>query len=334
MNKTVDMRANKKTHIIQTIFKKYMIYILFIAIFAISSFASPAFLKVSNLVNILRQTAIYAIIAFPITMLIISGVTDLSPGSVAAFTGVAGIVAYVDMTTKMGVNPVLAGLMAVAYSILLGIIIGFVNGIIITKFKVPAFMATLAMMTSIRGAALLYTGGNVIYQIGDIAVLGKGSVLGIPIPVLIMLILFVIFTILLKKTMYGRYIYAIGGNEEAAVASGINVNKIRMISYIVQGAMGGLAGILLMCRLNTGQPTAGEGYEFDAITGAVLGGTSFTGGEGTMFGTLVGILIVGMINNIFNLLSVQSYYHQILKGVLIVVAVIIDMRGKNSKVTA
>ena len=139
-----------------------MIYILFIAIFAISSFASPAFLKVSNLVNILRQTAIYAIIAFPITMLIISGVTDLSPGSVAAFTGVAGIVAYVDMTTKMGVNPVLAGLMAVAYSILLGIIIGFVNGIIITKFKVPAFMATLAMMTSIRGAALLYTGGNVI----------------------------------------------------------------------------------------------------------------------------------------------------------------------------
>lgn len=334
MNKAAEQKTNKQTHIIQTIFKKYMIYILFLVIFVISSFASPSFLKVSNLVNILRQTAIYAIIAFPITMLIISGVTDLSPGSTAAFTGVAGIVMYVDLTTKAGMDGVLAGLIAVLYSIMLGIIVGVVNGIIITRFKVPAFMATLAMMTSLRGAALLYTGGNVIYQIGDIAVLGKGSILGVPIPVLIMLVLFVVFTILLKKTMYGRYIYAIGGNEEAAVASGINVNKIRMISYVVQGAMGGLAGILLMCRLNTGQPTAGEGYEFDAITGAVLGGTSFTGGEGTMFGTLIGILIVGMINNIFNLCSVQSYYHQILKGILIVVAVIIDMRGKHSKVVA
>ncbi len=334
MNKAGNTKTGQKGRIVQTIFKKYMIYILFAAIFIISSFASPAFLKVSNLINILRQTAVYAIIAFPITMLIISGVTDLSPGSVAAFTGVAGIVMYVDLTTKMGMAPVWAGILAVAYSIILGAIIGYVNGLIITKFKVPAFMATLAMMTSIRGAALLYTGGNVIYQIGDIAILGRGNILGVPIPVWIMLILFVVFAVLLKKTMYGRYIYAIGGNEEAAVASGINVNKIRHISYVIQGAMGGLAGILLMCRLNTGQPTAGEGYEFDAITGAVLGGTSFTGGEGTMFGTLIGILIVGMINNIFNLLSVQSYYHQILKGVLIVVAVIIDMKGKNSKIMA
>ena len=311
------------------LFKKYMIYVIFVLLLVGAMIFVPNFAKPTNLINIMVQVSIYAIIAYGITCLIIAGVTDLSPGSTAAFTGVAGVMLYIELAKVMA--PGLAGVIAVLYSVVLGLIVGMINGFIVTKCNVPAFMATLATMTSLRGAALLYTGGNVIYNIGDISVLGKGSLLGIPIPVIIMLILFVISAIVLKKTMYGRYLYAIGGNEEAAVASGINVRKVRSAAYWIQGALAGLAGIILMCRLNTGQPTAAEGYEFDAITGAVLGGTSFTGGVGNMVGTIVGILIVGMINNIFNLLSIQSYYHQILKGVLIVVAVIFDMRGKNAK---
>jgi len=308
-------------------FRKYMIYIMFIVMFIAASLVSPYFLTLSNIINVIRQVSIYAIIAYGMTCLIISGVTDLSPGSTAAFTGCAGVMLYVALNPLMPVGIAIA--LAILYSIFLGFVIGILNAVIVTKYKVPSFMATLATMTSVRGLALLYTNGKVIYNIGAISVLGTGDVFGIPIPVIIMFVLFIIAAIVLKKTRYGRYLYACGGNEEAAIASGINVRKIRSIAFMVNGALSGLAGIILMCRLNTGQPTAAEGYEFDAIIGAVLGGTSFSGGEGSMLGTLIGILIVGIINNILNLLNVQSYYHQIIKGALIVFAVIMDMRGKK-----
>jgi inositol transport system permease protein len=304
------------------IYAKYGFLIILLVMIIISSILSPAFLSTRNVTNILRQMSITTIIAFGTTMVIIAGMIDLSSGSVAALTGVLGTSVYV-MTGSIWLG-LLIGLMS-------GAAVGFVNGFFITYFSLPPFIVTLAMMTGARGLVLLYTNGFPIINIGDFTVLGQGRILGIPVPILIMLLVMAIAMVLVKRTRFGRYIYAIGGNENAATASGVNVNGIKIITFVIAGTLTGLAGVILMSRINSGQPAAGLSFELDAITAVVIGGTSLSGGVGTILGTLVGGLIVGILNNILNLTNVSPYWQQILKGVVIVVAVIMDVKTKGKK---
>jgi len=296
-------------------------YVFILAIMVIvSTLLSPVFLTMDNILNLLRQMSITVIIAYGVTMIIISGMIDLSSGSVVALAGVIGTSAFV--ATGSPWFGLIVGIAA-------GAATGLFNGTVITVFNLPPFIVTLAMMTAARGLALLYTGGYPIIDIDAFTTFGKGFFLGIPIPVLIMLGVFVLAIILTKRTRFGRYIFAIGGNEEAAIASGVNVKKVKILVFTLNGALIGLAGVILMSRINSGQPSAGLMYELDAITMAVIGGTSLSGGIGSIPGTLVGGLIVGILKNILNLTNVSPYWQQILKGVIILIAVIMDVYTKS-----
>jgi inositol transport system permease protein len=266
--------------------------------------------------------SIITIIGFGVTMIIITGGIDLSSGSVVALTGVLATSMYVH-TGNIWLG-LLAGLAS-------GALVGFTNGFLITYFNLPPFIVTLAMMTGARGLALLFTGGYPIINIGDFTVYGQGYTLGIPNPILIMLLVMAIIIVLVNRTRFGRYIYAIGGNETAALASGVNVKGIKIMTYTLASTLVGLSGVLLMSRINSGQPAAGLMFELDAITCAVIGGTSLSGGVGTIAGTLVGGIIVGILQNILNLTNVSPYWQQILKGVVIMIAVIMDIKTKGAK---
>lgn len=317
------IQPNKPSNIIKTLFSKYNFLIILLAMIVISSLLSPAFLSPRNILNILRQMSITTIIAFGTTLVIIAGMIDLSTGSAAALTGVIGTSVYV-LTGSVWLGLV-AGLAC-------GAVTGWVCGFFITRFDLPPFIVTLAMMTGARGLVLLYTGGMPIINIGDFSILGQGHLFGLPIPILLMFLVFLVLGLVLKRTRLGRYTYAIGNNEDAAIASGINVSRIKMIIFTIAGTCTGLAGVILMSRINSGQPSAGLMYELDAITAAVVGGTSLsTGGVGTMVGTLAGGLIVAILSNILNLTNVSPYWQQILKGLVIVLAVIMDMKTKAKK---
>lgn len=300
---------------------KYSIYFILIIMIIVSSFLNSNFLTFANFSNISSQLAVTTILACGATMLIISGMIDLSCGSVLALAGVLSVASY-----KATNNMILAILVAV----IVGVICNLINGIMITKFKVPPFIATLAMLTMARGAALKYTNGQNIYQIGKYTVLGQGTLPGgIPISVLF-LILFVILTwYILTHKKLGRELYAIGGNEEAAIASGINVNKSKIEVFIINGIFVGFAGVLFMSRNNVGLPNGAVSYELKALTAAVIGGTSFSGGLGTAQGTIAGAFIVGFLDNIMTLIGVDSYIQQIIRGAIIAIAVIYDLYSKN-----
>lgn len=301
---------------------KYSIYLILIAMLVICSLLSPAFFSAKNLSNISRQISITTIISFGMTMLIIAGLIDLAAGSVMALAGILAVATY--KATGSLLISMLAG-------IVIGIGCNIVSGFIVTRFKTPPFIATLAMMTSARGAALLYTNGQNIYQLDEFIVFGQGDILGIPTPVIVMVLISGLTWYLLNNTRFGRHLYAIGGNEDAARASGIKVNQTKMTAYVISGAFVGLAGVLFMSRVNAGLPNAGIGFEFDAMTASIIGGTSFSGGVGTAMGTLVGAFIMGFLNNIMNLLGIQSYLQQIIKGGIIVIAVAYDIMSKNKK---
>ena len=302
--------------------KKYSIYIVLIVLFVLCWLANENFATVTNLTNISRQIAVGTILAFGETILIISGMLDLSSASVLALAGVLSVDAYLA-----------TGSLFVAFivGILAGVACNVINGIMVTKFKAPPFIATLAMMTMARGAALLYTNGQNIYQIGDYVKFGQGYTLGVPTPIIFLVIVLLFTWYLLKHTVFGRSIYAIGGNEEAATASGINVNWIKMKAFIINGVFVGVAGILFMSRNNGGMPNGAIGYEFKALTAAVIGGTSFTGGIGTAAGTVAGAFIVGFLDNIMVLMGVNSYLQQIIRGAIIAFAVIYDIQSKSKK---
>ncbi len=301
---------------------KYGFLVILAVMVIASTILSPAFLTGRNIMNVLRQMSIITIIGFGVTMIIISGGIDLSSGSVVALTGVLATSMYV------ATGSILLGLLT---GLVAGAAVGFFNGFFITYFDLPPFIVTLAMMTGARGLALLYTGGYPIINIGDFTVFGQGYTFGIPNPILIMLLVMFILLVLVKRTRYGRYIYAIGGNETAAMASGVNVKGIKIMTYTLASSLVGLSGVLLMSRINSGQPAAGLMFELDAITCAVIGGTSLSGGVGTIAGTLVGGLIVGILQNILNLTNVSPYWQQILKGVVIMIAVIMDIKTKSVK---
>ena len=204
------------------------------------------------------------------------------------------------------------------------------SGFVLTRYGIPAFIFTLAVQTSARGLALVFTNGVPISNLDRLTVLGQGYIGLIPIPVIILAIVLFITWFIMSRRPLGRYIYAIGGNESAAIASGINVKKVKMLSYLTNGCFVGLAGIILMARVNSGQPAIGVGYEFDGITACVVGGISLSGGSGSIIGTIAGGLIVGIINNMLNLQNVSAYYQQIVKGLVILIAVIIDVKSKKS----
>lgn len=303
------------------IMSKYSIYFVLFIMIIVCSFLNSNFLTFSNLSNISSQLAVTTILACGATMLIISGMIDLSCGSVLALAGVLSVASY-KSTNNM--------ILAIFVAIVIGIICNLINAIMITKFKVPPFIATLSMLTMARGAALKYTAGQNIYQIGNYTILGQGTLPGgIPIAVLF-LILFVIITwYILTHKKLGRALYAIGGNEEAAVASGINVNKSKIYVFIINGIFVGFAGVLFMSRNNVGLPNGAVSYELKALTAAVIGGTSFSGGLGTAQGTVAGAFIVGFLDNIMTLIGVDSYIQQIIRGAIIAIAVIYDLYSKN-----
>ena len=284
------------------------------------SVLNPAFLQVNNLLNLMRQLIINGFIALGMTFVILTGGIDLSVGSTLALTSAifAGLL-------QGGMPTILAILIALG----LGLILGLVNGILITKGKLAPFIVTLATMTIFRGLTLVYMDGRPIAGPKDdfaFQFLGKGQFFGIPFQVILFIIAYLILWILLTKTSYGRKIYAVGGNEKASFISGIKIDKVKILVYVISALMAVLSGLVLTSRLNSAQPTAGSAYEMDAIAAVVLGGTSMTGGSGSLTGTLIGILILGVLNNGLNLLGVSSFYQQIVKGVVILIAVLIDRK--------
>lgn len=283
---------------------------------------NPSFIQPSNLLNLLRQVSINTLIAFGMTFVIITGGIDLSVGSVLGLVGA--------LTAGLMVQGVPA-IIAIIGGILFGGILGMINGFVITKGNVAPFIATLASMTIYRGLTLVYTNGNPITGFGDSYVfqfLGRGYLFGIPFPVVIMLVVFVILYVLLHKTTFGRKTYSVGGNETAAYIAGINSNKVKIWIYGISGMASALAGLILTSRLNSAQPTAGASYEMDAIAAVVIGGTSMSGGKGRLVGTLIGALIIGTLNNGLNLLGVSSFYQQIVQGFVILIAVLLDRKNK------
>jgi ribose transport system permease protein len=284
---------------------------------------SPYFFTISNILNIAQQTSINAIIAVGMTFVIISAGIDLSVGSIVAFSGV-----------------VLAGLLhagiAEPYAIILGLMVGLLcgvaNGLLISYGKLPPFIATLGMMSVARGAALLYTEGRPISSFSNpFRFLATGDILKIPVTVIIMIIIYLLAHLVLSRTKLGRYTYAIGGNEEATHLSGVNTKLFKTIIYGISGLLSGFAAVILTARLNSAQPIAGIMYELDAIAAVVIGGTSLLGGEGKLSGTIIGAFIMGILRNGLNLLGVSSFVQQIIIGLVIICAVLIDMALKKNK---
>jgi inositol transport system permease protein len=306
----------------QTIKSRYSIYLVLIVMIIVCNLLNENFLSPRNISNISAQISVTTILAFGETILIIGGLLDLSCGSVLALAGVLSVFVFKETGSLS---------LAFAVGLLVGVLCNFVNGLLVRRFNIPAFIATLAMMTVARGIALLFTKGQNIYQIGDYVWFGQGKIGFVPLPVFFMIIVGIVTWYILGHTSFGRSLYAVGGNEEAARASGINVGRIKIGAYLINGAFVGLAGILLMARTNVGAPNAGQGYEFEALTAAIIGGTSFSGGLGTAGGTLAGAFIVGFLNNIMNLTGVDSYLQQVIKGGIIALAVGYDMWAKVNR---
>lgn len=299
------------------------VYLTLLVLVVMFSVLSDSFLTTDNMINLFRQIAINGLIAVGMTMVITTGGIDLSVGSILGLTAMVSAFLMVA-----GVPPFIAVLICLA----LGALLGFINGVIIAQYKLQAFIVTLATMTTFRGMTYVISNGKPISNISDSAVftfIGKGDILGIPIPIFIFFAAFAVAFVVLNKTVFGRNVYATGGNETAAKLSGVDVKKTHIMVYVISGFLAALAGLILISRLNSAQPTLGDGYELDAIAAVVIGGTSLTGGRGRISGTLIGILILGVITNGLNIISVSSFYQEIVKGLIILIAVFLDR--KNNK---
>jgi ribose/xylose/arabinose/galactoside ABC-type transport system permease subunit len=298
--------------------KRYGIVFVMIAMFVILSFASPSFLSVNNITNVLSTVALNGVLAMGMVIVITAGGIDLSIGAMLALASTT-----VGVMLKMTGN----NLIACTAAVLICTILGFVNGILVAGFNMFPFVVTLASQLVIRGLGYVISGGySFALANPDFTQIGLGKLFdAIPYPILILLGVTIISYILMHWTKFGRYVYAVGGNINAATASGVNVKRTRVLSFVISGAFAGIAGIILTARINAAQPNIGVGYETDAIAACVIGGTSFAGGVSTIPGTLVGIVIIGLIYNGMNLLKVESYWQTIVKGLLIIGAVLMDM---------
>lgn len=307
--------------------EEFGIFLGFVAIYLIFALlcGKEGFLSLGNTLNIARQISMITIIAIGMTFVIISGGIDLSVGSTVAMTGVLAAMILSATGGKAGGNLPLA----FAGALIAGVLIGAFNGFIIAQFKVPPFIVTLSTMIGFRGLVFLICGGR---PVGDLPEsfysLGGGHLLGIPIPILIMAAVITIAWYLTDHTKFGRYTYAIGGNEEAARFSGINIKSMKIAIYSLCGLAAAVSGLILASRLFSGDPKSGQLYELDAIAAAVVGGTSLSGGKGTILGTLLGALIIGVISNGLNLMGVESYTQNIIKGAVILIAVLLDQMRK------
>ena len=286
------------------------------------SAAHPNFVSLGNLINLVRQISINGILAVGVTYVLLTGGVDLSLGSLVALTGViAAMFAHPGQHAVM--VPIAAGVAG-------GALCGAINGFLVTRGRMAPFVVTLGMMTSARGLALLLSGGRPVSNLSPAFTgIGSGDFAGIPAPTWILLTVAAVAHVFLRRMRLGRHVYAVGGNESAARASGVHVSTVKLICYTICGAMAGLAGVVLASRITTGQPNAGIGYELDAIAAVVIGGTSLNGGSGGVGGTILGALLIGVINNGLDLLNVSSYYQQVIKGLIIVGAVWLD-RSKKS----
>lgn len=288
------------------------------------SIVSPSFLNKNNIINVLRQISSNGMLAFGMTFAIIIGGIDLSVGSVLALGG--------TLAAGLTVNSGIPVPYAVAAGCILGAGIGFFNGFVISRTGIPPFIVTLATMQIARGAAYVYSNGKPIRTTEPSFIsIGTNSLGFIPLPVIYMIIAFIILLVLLNRTKFGRYVYALGGNREAALYSGINIKQVIVIVHTIIGLLASFTGIVLCSRMYSGQPTIGTGFEMDAIAAVVLGGTSMAGGTGTLGGTLIGILIIGVLNNGLNLLNINSFWQLILKGCVILLAVYIDVLKRKTK---
>lgn len=290
------------------------------------------FLTVDNAWNVMRQISVNICIATGMTLVVLTAGIDLSVGSVLAISGAvaAGLLknGLQFPSTNLYVGFTLLG--SVLAALMVGSGLGFFNGWTITKFRVPPFVATLAMLTIARGLTFLWTKGFPISNLGsDFDYIGMGWFLGVPLPVWVSSIIVLIAVFLTRRTRLGRYIYAIGGNESAARLSGININKVKVAVYTIAGGLAAVGGIMITSRLDSAQPNAGISYELDAIAAVVIGGTSLSGGKGTILGTVLGAITIGVLNNGLVLLDVSPFWQQVVKGFVILIAVIIDKA--NSK---
>lgn len=292
----------------------------------ILTFTTSSFMVSSNLISVLRQVCVNCFIAFGITCVLIVGGIDLSVGSVVAAAGVISV--------RLA-NAGMPVLVAAGVALLFGAVLGLFNGYMISHTTIPAFIVTLSTQIVVRGISYLLTGGMPAQSTNEaFNNLGTGAILGIPIPVAIVILTLVILYFIMNRTAFGRHVYATGGNSEAAKYAGVNTKSVQMKVFMMSGILAALAGVVLAARLYSGQPSVGEGFERDAIAASVLGGTSFNGGIGTLGGTVVGVLIIGVLNNGMNLLKISSYWQYVVKGIVILGAVYIDFikkRGSNKK---
>lgn len=307
---------------IQHYMQRFSIYIVLVVLFIACSLISPYFLQTSNLVNVSKQLCVGILIAYGEMLLIISGFLDLSVGSVLALAGVLSVSVYKSTDSMM---------IAIVVALLVAVLCNIVNAFFVAQCKVPAFIATLGMQQVARGIALYYTGGQNILQLGDYVKIGQGTVGILPIPVIIVIGVTIVIWYIVNNTKHGRGLYAIGGSRSAAEASGINAKKSIYITYILNGLLVGLAGMIFMARNNAGLPNGAIGYEMTGLTAAIVGGTSFTGGIGTVSGTIAGAFIIGFLENIMNLVGVNAYIQEIIKGSIIVLAVAFDVVSKSKK---
>lgn len=286
---------------------------------------SDSFFTVSNLVNVARQVSINMIIASGMTMVIITGGIDLSVGSLVALT---------SCVSMMMIDATGSSFIGVAAGIALGAAAGAANGALVAWAGIPPFIVTLAGLTVYRGVALIITGGTPIIRFeGGFRALGRGVIAGIPVPVALMAAVVAVVLVLLTWTSFGAHVYAVGGNEEASRLSGIRVARVKFAVYAIGGALTALAGAVLMGRLSSAQPNTGEGFELDAIAAVILGGTSLSGGRGSVLGTLVGALVIGVLNNGFNLMSVDAHFQLVAKGAIILLAVMLDRLLKRGPIS-
>lgn len=322
----MDLTGYKKS------FAKLQPLIAMMVLCIVFGLTSDKFFTVSNGLNVLRQISVNSCIAVGMTLVILTAGIDLSVGSVLALCGAvtAGLLKngisipafnlYIGFTVT---GAILAGIIA-------GSLLGFFNGLVITKFKVPPFVATLAMLTIARGFTMLYTNGFPISSFdSSFGYIGAGWLLGLPVPAWIAAAIVAAALVLTRKMKLGRYIYAIGGNEQASKLSGININRVKLLVYTIAGALAAVGGIIVTARLDSAQPNAGTGYELDAIAAVVIGGTSLSGGRGSIWGTVLGAAIIGVLNNGLVLLDVSPFWQQVVKGLVILLAVIIDRTGNK-----
>ena len=311
------MKANVKANI-----SKYKSLIGLVLLCIVITIVTPNFLSVSNITNVFTQVSVNAIIAIGMTFVILTGGIDLSVGSTLAISGAVGA-SIVKLTGNV--------FLAIIVAAVIGIAVGLINGLLVSKGKLQAFIVTLATMTIFRGATLVFTDGTPISKLPEAFVkIGNGKLGFMPIPVIITIIIAIIAVYALSQTRFGRYLYALGGNEDASRLSGINTDKIKTLVYVVSGFASAIAGVIITSRIGSASPNAGTGFELDAIAAVVIGGTSLAGGEGTITGTLIFSLIIGVRNNGLNLMNVSPFYQSIVKGLVILIAVLLDKKSRKN----